>query len=110
MLHHMITASSADGSQGNEHPNAVRAGWQVVPGQSVAFGLPPIKGTTQVCWTPQGLLCITDTLVSDPGCLCRLNAAANELICDELGVAYPIINGIPRLIPTEGRVLDADSR
>ncbi|XP_073394727.1 uncharacterized protein [Physcomitrium patens] len=30
----------------------------------------------------------------------------NELVSDAIGVAYPIMNGIPCLIPTQGRILD----
>lgn len=30
---------------------------------------------------------------------------ASELVCDELGVAYPVVAGIPRLLPSAGRVL-----
>ncbi|XP_024527222.1 protein preY, mitochondrial-like isoform X1 [Selaginella moellendorffii] len=29
-----------------------------------------------------------------------------ELISDELGVAYPIIDGIPNLIPLDGRIME----
>ena len=31
---------------------------------------------------------------------------ASELICDELGVAYPVINGIPNLRPADGRIIE----
>ena len=31
-----------------------------------------------------------------------------ELVNDDLGVAYPIVNGIPRLVPTEGRILQQE--
>jgi uncharacterized protein YbaR (Trm112 family) len=36
----------------------------------------------------------------------RYDAAAQELVNDDLGVAYPIIGGIPRLVPSDGRILD----
>lgn len=38
----------------------------------------------------------------------RLDAARQELVCDELRVAYPIVGGIARLVPAEGRVLGDD--
>ena len=38
---------------------------------------------------------------------CRYDADKQELISDEIGVAYPIIAGIPRLVPTAGRVVGA---
>lgn len=31
-----------------------------------------------------------------------------ELVNDDLGVAYPIVNGIPRLVPSDGRILGQD--
>jgi hypothetical protein len=30
---------------------------------------------------------------------CRWDAATSELVCDELGVAYPVRNGMPNLRP-----------
>lgn len=38
----------------------------------------------------------------------RYDKTRNELICDKLKVAYPIINGIPNLIPTDGRLIQED--
>ena len=38
---------------------------------------------------------------------CRYDANRQELISEEIGVAYPIIAGIPRLVPTAGRVIEA---
>lgn len=35
----------------------------------------------------------------------RYDPVASELVCDEIGVGYPIIAGIPRLLPSAGRVL-----
>ncbi|KAL5995694.1 hypothetical protein ACLOJK_041810 [Asimina triloba] len=40
--------------------------------------------------------------------LCRLCRESNTLISDALGVSYPIVDGIPCLVPMEGKVLDAD--
>ncbi|KAJ7538538.1 hypothetical protein O6H91_11G053300 [Diphasiastrum complanatum] len=31
---------------------------------------------------------------------------SQELINDELGVAYPVVDGIPCLVPADGRILD----
>ena len=39
----------------------------------------------------------------------RYNSATNELISDEIGVAFPIQNGIPNLIPHDGRLLKKDN-
>ncbi|KAH3778298.1 UPF0434 protein HEAR2489-like [Dreissena polymorpha] len=36
----------------------------------------------------------------------RYDQTNNELISDSLGVAYPIRNGIPNLVPQDGRILD----
>ena len=30
----------------------------------------------------------------------------SELICDELGVAYPVVKGIPNLRPADGRIIE----
>lgn len=35
----------------------------------------------------------------------RYDPVASELVCDEIGVAYPVVAGIPRLLPSAGRVL-----
>ncbi|KAK9830074.1 hypothetical protein WJX72_009616 [[Myrmecia] bisecta] len=35
----------------------------------------------------------------------RCDSATNELVSDSIGVAYPIVNGVPWLVPKEGRVL-----
>jgi len=37
----------------------------------------------------------------------RYDASKQELISEEINVAYPIINGIARLVPTAGRIMDA---
>lgn len=37
----------------------------------------------------------------------RYDGNKQELISEEINVAYPIIDGIPRLVPTAGRVMDA---
>ncbi|KAM7426825.1 hypothetical protein ABFA07_021942 [Porites harrisoni] len=38
----------------------------------------------------------------------RYESTTNELISDEIGVAFPIVNGIPNLIPHDGRLLKKD--
>lgn len=35
----------------------------------------------------------------------RFDATTNELVCDKIGVAYPVKNGIPFLTPEDGRLL-----
>ena len=47
-------------------------------------------------------LCFTRTPPS------RYNPATNELVCDKINVTYPIVGGIPNLVPEAGRVLDRD--
>ncbi|KAL3150801.1 hypothetical protein ABBQ32_000563 [Trebouxia sp. C0010 RCD-2024] len=37
----------------------------------------------------------------------RYSADKQELVSDDIGVAYPIVAGIPRLVPTVGRLIDA---
>uniref|UniRef100_H3CL27 Protein preY, mitochondrial n=1 Tax=Tetraodon nigroviridis TaxID=99883 RepID=H3CL27_TETNG len=39
----------------------------------------------------------------------RYEPETNELINEELGIAYPIIDGIPNMIPQEARLLQKDS-
>ncbi|TMW64214.1 hypothetical protein Poli38472_012836 [Pythium oligandrum] len=38
----------------------------------------------------------------------RYDAARGLIICPEIRVAYPIRNGIPMLVPSEGRILGDD--
>ena len=39
---------------------------------------------------------------------CRFDAENNELICDKLSVAYPIMeNGVPNLVPQDARMIEA---
>lgn len=45
---------------------------------------------------------LVDPLCKEP---LRYDPVASELVCDEIGVAYPVIAGIPRLLPSAGRVL-----
>ena len=35
--------------------------------------------------------------------------ARSELISDSIGVAYPVVNGIPNLVPQDGRMLNSDN-
>ncbi|XP_070763599.1 protein preY, mitochondrial [Enoplosus armatus] len=39
----------------------------------------------------------------------RYEAKTNELINEELGIAYPIVGGIPNMIPQEARLLQKDA-
>ncbi|XP_023125873.1 UPF0434 protein GDI0182/Gdia_2252 [Amphiprion ocellaris] len=39
----------------------------------------------------------------------RYDAETNELINEELGIAYPILDGIPNMIPQEARLIQKDS-
>ena len=41
---------------------------------------------------------------------CRYNPETNELISDEIKVAYPIINGIPNLIPQDARIIKEEEK
>ena len=40
--------------------------------------------------------------------LSRYEENTNELINDELGIAYSIINGIPNMIPQDARLIQKD--
>ena len=39
----------------------------------------------------------------------RYEAETSELINEELGIAYPVVNGIPNMIPQEARLLQKDA-
>ena len=39
----------------------------------------------------------------------RYEAKTNELINEELGIAYPITDGIPNMIPQEARLIQKDA-
>ncbi|XP_052196450.1 uncharacterized protein LOC127803886 [Diospyros lotus] len=38
----------------------------------------------------------------------RLCAKSHSLISDAIGVAYPIVDGIPFLVPKDGKIIDND--
>ncbi|CAI9110979.1 OLC1v1011104C1 [Oldenlandia corymbosa var. corymbosa] len=38
----------------------------------------------------------------------RLCEKTNSLISDSIGVSYPIVDGIPRLVPTDGKMIDLE--
>ncbi|KAM4734653.1 protein preY, mitochondrial [Anableps anableps] len=40
----------------------------------------------------------------------RYDPNTNELINEELGIAYPIVDGIPNMIPQEARLLQKDAQ
>lgn len=37
----------------------------------------------------------------------RLCEKTNSLVSDSIGVSYPIVDGIPRLVPADGKIMDA---
>ncbi|KAJ8247537.1 hypothetical protein GJAV_G00247500 [Gymnothorax javanicus] len=39
----------------------------------------------------------------------RYDETSNELINDELGIAYPVLGGIPNMIPQDARVIRKES-
>ncbi|CAJ1057590.1 protein preY%2C mitochondrial-like [Xyrichtys novacula] len=39
----------------------------------------------------------------------RYDADTNELINEDLGIAYPIVDGIPNMIPQEARLIQKDT-
>ncbi|XP_037538575.1 protein preY, mitochondrial-like [Nematolebias whitei] len=39
----------------------------------------------------------------------RYDANTNELINEELGIAYPIVDGIPNMIPQDARLIKKDA-
>ena len=41
----------------------------------------------------------------------RYDATKNELVCDQVGVAYPILSGgIPNLYPQDARLLNTEDK
>lgn len=40
----------------------------------------------------------------------RFDQESMELVNDDLGVAYPIKNGIPRLVPTDGKLMHVEGQ
>ncbi|KAJ8549200.1 hypothetical protein K7X08_032907 [Anisodus acutangulus] len=38
----------------------------------------------------------------------RLCEKTNCLISDTIGVSYPIVDGIPHLVPTDGKIIETD--
>ncbi|XP_054888463.1 protein preY, mitochondrial [Poeciliopsis prolifica] len=40
----------------------------------------------------------------------RYDANTNELINEELGIAYPIVDGIPNMIPQDARLIQKDTQ
>ncbi|ETI52822.1 hypothetical protein F443_04141 [Phytophthora nicotianae P1569] len=38
----------------------------------------------------------------------RYDAKRGSLVCDEINVEYPIWQGIPMLVPSEGRIINSD--
>ena len=54
-------------------------------------------------------VCRLGSQVLDGSGLCvfyhRYDASTGELVCDKLGVVYPIIDGIPNLIPGDARLI-----
>ncbi len=90
---------------------------------SAVPGLPPVQVTAQVPASTSLLFCArscravlvfsahTPTSPSHRICppilhTARFDPDRMELVNDDLGVAYPIRAGIPRLVPSEGRPLD----
>ncbi|KAM4807526.1 protein preY, mitochondrial [Rhinophrynus dorsalis] len=40
----------------------------------------------------------------------RYEESTNELINDELGIAYPVVDGIPNMIPQDARMIHKDQK
>ncbi|XP_067652652.1 UPF0434 protein HCH_02705-like [Haliotis asinina] len=38
----------------------------------------------------------------------RYDRGKHQLVCDDIGVAYPIVDGIPNLIPTDAHIIKTD--
>lgn len=62
----------------------------------------PAKDTVQPPFDPSLLDVLVCPLSKKP---LRYEAKTNELINDELGIAYPIIDGIPNMIPQDARLI-----
>lgn len=60
------------------------------------------------------LLCVKQEMLTLMDGLCvlsftRYDAKTNELINEELGIAYPIVDGIPNMIPQEARLIKKET-
>ena len=64
-----------------------------------------LQQPARLCASTRCLMCMLYLL-----CCCRWDAVASELICDELGVAYPVVRGIPNLRPADGRIIETGDK
>ncbi|XP_074372419.1 uncharacterized protein LOC141713084 [Apium graveolens] len=39
----------------------------------------------------------------------RFSEKSNSLISDAIGVSYPIVDGIPHLVPHDGKIIESDT-
>lgn len=39
----------------------------------------------------------------------RYDKEKTELVCEESGIAYPIVDGIPNLVPQDARIINKDT-
>jgi len=72
---------------------------QILLGDAV---LQRVKKSSHVCW----LKSCNVAANADSVWGCRWDAANSELVSDEVGIAYPVINGVPHMKPESGRALD----
>ena len=72
--------------------------------------LPPLEGRAQVLYAIKRVnhhVCFVFWCGKSPA-LCRYDPGQNILVCDELGVYYPVVHGIARLSPGAGHLLDSE--
>ncbi|CAL9697052.1 unnamed protein product [Knipowitschia caucasica] len=62
----------------------------------------PVQNGVQTSLDPSLLEVLVCPLSKKP---LRYEAETNELINDELGIAYPVIDGIPNMIPQDARLI-----
>jgi uncharacterized protein YbaR (Trm112 family) len=74
------------------------------PGRAIE-GRPPVEGPSEI--DPRLLEILVCPLTKAP---LRYDRAAQELISDEAGLAYPIRDGIPIMLIDEARQLRDDER
>ncbi|OBS73906.1 hypothetical protein A6R68_15554 [Neotoma lepida] len=85
--------------RGTRPPSAVARGYLLAPGVR-SFADESKRAEEPRTFHPALLKFLVCPLSKKP---LRYEASTNELINDELGIAYPIIDGIPNMIPQAAR-------
>ncbi|XP_030046538.1 protein preY, mitochondrial [Microcaecilia unicolor] len=68
---------------------------------------PPDPTSNKKCFNPELLSFLVCPLSHKP---LRYEESTNELINEELGIAYPIIDGMPNMIPQDARMIQKEKK